>query len=86
MNEKTYRNTNVIQTLNKNYIGIRVDQDARPDLSARYVNYGWPATIIFAPDGTELAKRAGYIEPAEMNALLTRLRHAWPAPCHRAQR
>ena len=31
---------------------------------------GWPATIVFGPDGTEIAKIKGYIEPERMQALL----------------
>jgi len=30
---------------------IHVDQDSRPDLSNRYEDYGWPATIIFDATG-----------------------------------
>ena len=39
-------------------------------LSSRYGDWGWPATIVFAPDGTEIAKIRGYIEPPRMQALL----------------
>jgi uncharacterized protein YyaL (SSP411 family) len=49
---------------------VRVDQDANPDLSSRYGDWGWPATIVFGPDGTEIAKIRGYIEPERMQALL----------------
>ncbi len=48
---------------------MRVDQDANPDLSSRYGDWGWPATIVFGPDGTEIAKIRGYIEPERMQAL-----------------
>ena len=33
-------------------------------------DWSWPATIILAADGTEIVKRAGYIGPADMRALL----------------
>jgi uncharacterized protein len=56
--------------IDQRYIPVRVDQDGNPDLSSRYGDWGWPATIIFAPDGTELAKIRGYIEPERMQALL----------------
>ena len=52
------------------YLPVRVDQDANPDLSSRYGDWGWPATIVFGPDGTEIAKIRGYIEPERMQALL----------------
>jgi uncharacterized protein YyaL (SSP411 family) len=73
MEEKTYRDKEVIELLNSKFISIKVDQDSRPDLSNRYKDYGWPATIIFDSNGKELSKRAGYINPEEMKNLLTKL-------------
>ena len=52
------------------YIAVQVDQDARPDLSNRYEDYGWPATIVFNTDGSEIVKRQGYIPPKPMASML----------------
>lgn len=73
MEEKTYSNSEVKDLISKHFIAVRVDQDSRPDLSNRYRDYGWPATIFFGSDGKELAKRAGFVEPEEMAALLKKL-------------
>lgn len=70
MEEKTYSDAKVISLINSRYIAVRVDQDSRPDLSNRYEDYGWPATIVFGPDGKELVKRSGYIPPENMASLL----------------
>lgn len=70
MDEKTYANPAIISELSSKYVLIRVDQDSRPDLANRYRDYGWPATIIFAANGTELVKRAGFIAPEDMQPLL----------------
>ncbi|MBV9462703.1 MAG: thioredoxin domain-containing protein, partial [Verrucomicrobiae bacterium] len=70
MDEQTYRDPEVIRLLRDRYIAVRVDQDARPDLSNRYEDYGWPATIVFKWDGSELAKRRGYIPPKPMASML----------------
>ena len=70
MEKTTYADPEVGQLLASKYLPVRVDQDANPDLSSRYGDWGWPATIIFAPDGTEIAKIRGYIEPERMQALL----------------
>jgi len=70
MDEKTYRDPKVVELLNARYLPVRVDQDANPDLSNRYGDWGWPATIVFAPDGSEIVKRRGYIAPEQMAALL----------------
>jgi uncharacterized protein YyaL (SSP411 family) len=70
MEKTTYADPEVTELLAAKYIPVRVDQDANPDLSSRYGDWGWPATIVFAPDGTEIAKIRGYIEPERMQALL----------------
>ena len=70
MEEITYRDPKVIALINQRYIAVRVDQDARPDLSNRYENYGWPATVVFKGDGSEIVKRQGYIPPKPMVSML----------------
>jgi len=70
MDHETYSRDDVRKALNRNFICVKVDQDSRPDLSHRYEDYGWPATIIFDADGKELVKRSGYINPEKMLALL----------------
>lgn len=70
MDEKTYKDPEVMKLLKNKFITVRVDQDSRPDLSTRYEDYGWPATIIFDAQGKELVKKSGYINPEEMLTLL----------------
>src|SRR5277367_2686081 len=70
MEKTTYADPEVGELLASKYLPVRVDQDANPDLSNRYGDWGWPATIIFNSDGTEIAKIRGYIEPERMQSLL----------------
>ena len=70
MDQETYSDPEVQALIALHYIAIRVDQDARPDLSRRYEDYGWPATIVFGPDGKEIVKRSGFIAPKPFNRLL----------------
>lgn len=70
MDRKTYADARVRAALGRNYIALKVDQDANPALSARYGDWGWPATIVFAADGSEIVKRRGYIPPTAMLSLL----------------
>ncbi|MCC6470912.1 MAG: thioredoxin domain-containing protein, partial [Alphaproteobacteria bacterium] len=70
MEGTTYRDPAVLEVMAKHYIPVRVDQDSRPDLSLRYEDFGWPATIIFGPDGTEIAKLRGYRQPDQFLAVL----------------
>ncbi len=70
MDRQTYADARVRAALSRNYIGLKVDQDANPALSARYGDWGWPATIVFAADGSEIVKRRGYMPPATMLSML----------------
>jgi len=70
MDENTYSDPEVIKMLREHYIVVKADQDARPDLSNRYEDYGWPATVVFNGDGHEIVKRQGYLAPDEMLSML----------------
>ncbi len=70
MDETTYRDPRVVQLVVGKYVAVRMDQDAAPELAVRYGDWGWPATIVLAPDGSELVKRRGYLPPGPMAALL----------------
>lgn len=63
MDEKTYTDPTVLALLRKHYVTVKVDSDAHPELARRYENFGWPATVIYAADGTEIVKRRGYVRP-----------------------
>jgi uncharacterized protein len=70
MDDITYRDPAVVRLLRQRYVLVKVDQDARPDISNRYQDYGWPATVVFAADGSEIVKRQGYIPPQPMSSIL----------------
>jgi uncharacterized protein YyaL (SSP411 family) len=70
MEETTYKDPEVVSLIQTRFVAVHVDQDARPDLSNRYEDYGWPATVVFDAAGQELVKFQGYIEPERMRGLL----------------
>ena len=70
MDQQTYRDAAVRRLMSKSYIAVKVDQDSRPDISNRYEDYGWPATVIFNADGSEIVKRQGYLPPQQMASIL----------------
>jgi len=63
MNKETWADPEVRAELKDHFIPVQVDQDSRPDISQRYERWGWPATIIFGPDGTEIVKLRGFYSP-----------------------
>lgn len=70
MDEVTYSDPKVVELIESRYIAVRVDQDSRPDISRRYENYGWPATVVFNAEGGEIVKRRGYLAPPVMISML----------------
>jgi uncharacterized protein len=70
MDTTTYADPAVQAAIAKHFVAVSVDADSDPALTSRYGDWGWPATIVLAADGTEIVKRRGYIEPAQMLSLL----------------
>jgi len=70
MDQQTYSDTAVRRLMGRSYLAVKVDQDSRPDISNRYEDYGWPATVIFKADGSEIVKRQGYLPPKQMASIL----------------
>ena len=55
----------------RHFVAMRVDQDSRPDLSNRYEDYGWPATIIFDANGLR-ARQVRRLHPPGADAVAAR--------------
>jgi hypothetical protein len=70
MEAVTYHDAAVRDVLDAHFIAAKVDVDARPDIEERYAEYGWPATVIFSPDGAELGKYRGFIAPDRFAEIL----------------
>ena len=50
MDETSYSTEGVISYINEHYIPVRVDNDQRPDINARYNLGGWPTTAFLTPE------------------------------------
>jgi len=74
MDETSYSDPEVITAIARDFVPIRVDNDERPDINARYNMGGWPTTAFLAPDGTILTG-ATYLPPPAMRQALERIAH-----------
>ncbi len=72
MDETSYSDQGVIDAINHGYVPVRVDNDRRPDVNARYNMGGWPTTAFLAPDGTTLTG-ATYLPPEQMRSALDQI-------------
>lgn len=69
MDETTYSNPEIIARINELYVPVRIDNDERPDINARYNMGGWPTTAFLTPDG-KLMTGATYLPPQQMSRAL----------------
>src|SRR3989442_4135358 len=76
MDETSYSDDGVIAYINEHFIPVRVDNDQRPDVNARYNMGGWPTTAFLTPAGDILAG-ATYIPPEQMKEALPRVFTYW---------
>jgi uncharacterized protein len=54
MDRTTFADPDVAACINDQFLPVRVDPDARPDIAERYNLGGWPTTAFLSPDGRVL--------------------------------
>ena len=69
MDETSYSDPAVIQLINERFVPVRVDNDQRPDINARYNMGGWPTTAFLTPSGEVMAGMT-YVPPDQMRDAL----------------
>jgi uncharacterized protein YyaL (SSP411 family) len=69
MDETSYSDERVIELVNERFVPVRVDNDQRPDINARYNMGGWPTTAFLSPAGEVMAGMT-YIPPDQMREVL----------------
>jgi|CXWL01.1.fsa_nt_gi uncharacterized protein YyaL (SSP411 family) len=72
MDETTYSDAENIGLINERFVAIRVDNDQRPDINARYNMGGWPTTAFLTPGGEVMAGMT-YIPPDQMRDILNQV-------------
>ncbi len=69
MDETSYSDPEIIRAINERFVPVRVDNDQRPDVNARYNMGGWPTTAFLTPGGEVMAGMT-YIPPDQMREVL----------------
>jgi uncharacterized protein YyaL (SSP411 family) len=72
MDETSYSDERVIAKINEQFVPVRVDNDRRPDVNARYNQGGWPTTAFLSSGGALLAG-ATYMPPEQMLGALDQI-------------
>ncbi len=71
MEEKTYTDTSIIRIINENFIAIKADAEAQPDVGARFLEWGWPALIFLDSSGNQLNALQGNRKAEVFKPILT---------------
>jgi uncharacterized protein YyaL (SSP411 family) len=70
MEAQTYTDTTVIGILNRNFIAIKADAEAQPDVGARFLEWGWPALVFLDSSGNQLWAFQGNRKPEQFITIL----------------
>ena len=84
MDETSYSDPAVIDLINERFVPIRVDNDQRPDVNARYNLGGWPTTAILTPEG-EILRGGTYLPPEAMRPFLAQVADLYSDPANRLE-
>ena len=84
MDETSYSDPAVIDLINERFVPVRVDNDQRPDVNARYNMGGWPTTAILSPEG-EILRGGTYIPPDSMVPFLRQVSDLYADPANRLE-
>jgi len=76
MDADTYSHPQVSALINQYFTPIKVDNDRRPDINARYNMGGWPTTAFLTPAG-EIITGATYVPPTQMISLMRQVLQAY---------
>ena len=76
MDETSYSENEAISFINQYFIAVRVDQDQRPDINARYNMGGWPTTAFLTPHG-DVISGATYMAPQQFKEALVQVSEAY---------
>jgi uncharacterized protein len=76
MDETTYSDQRVIDLIRDRYVPIRVDNDQRPEINARYNMGGWPTTAFLTPAG-DILTGGTYLPPDDLAHVLEHVATTW---------
>ena len=72
MDETSYSDPEIISLINDRFVALRVDNDQRPDVNARYNMGGWPTTAFLTASG-DILTGGTYLSPDQMTDALMRI-------------
>jgi len=76
MDEASYSDPEVAHYINQHFVALRVDNDHRPDINARYNVGGWPTTAFLTGHGGIIGG-ATYLPPEQLLAMLQEVQRAY---------
>ena len=76
MEDTTFQDPGVIEFISQNFVPVRVDNDRRPEINARYNVGGWPTTAFLTGHGGIVAG-ATYLPADQLLAMLMEVQRAY---------
>jgi uncharacterized protein len=65
LDSETHADAKVADTLNSDYVPVRLEGRRHMDIVKKFNVTGAPTTLVFSPEGEEVQRFAGYYPPGE---------------------
>jgi len=65
LDEITWKDERVTEWLGENTVALKIDAEKQVELAQRFRVEGFPTLIFVGPDGTELGRLVGYLDPED---------------------
>jgi uncharacterized protein YyaL (SSP411 family) len=65
LHNETHADDKVVQAVNSKYIPVRLEGRQNMDIVKKFNVTGAPTTLVFAPDGKEIQRFAGFYSPLD---------------------
>lgn len=76
MDATSYSNSEIIETINRDFVPVKVYIDKRPDIRERYNMGGFPSTVFLDSDGKIIAGET-YVPPERLKTVLRAIKDAY---------
>jgi thiol:disulfide interchange protein len=70
MDRSTWPDPKVLESIDKYYIPVRIQDEDQPELAEKYRQYGRPAFFVLNGNGEEVMRKRGYLEARFMHWML----------------
>ena len=77
MQSQTWSHPTISKVMRQDFIPLKLDGDRDQEIVKKLVLQGYPATLVYSPNGQQISKKEGFMPPAEAHKWLAQAKERW---------